>query len=295
MKVKHWLVFILLGAIWSSSFMWIKLALREVSPDVLVAFRVLFGLIFGIIAILIMRIPLPRNFKTWRPILILGITNLAVPFFLISWGEQSVDSSVAAILDSTVPLFTIFIAHFLLDDDKMTLQKIFGLIVGFTGVVILLSKDISSSSGSMLGQAAVIAASVFYAISGVYARKMTQDIPGILRSTGPLLSASLVMWLAVFTAGKNVYLPILEITWIALLFLGVIGSGVAFVLAYYLIHEIGPTRTSMVTYLFPLGGVILGVIFLHEMMTWQLITGGLVIISSLIITNLNTTAKKILT
>ncbi len=273
--------------------MWIKLALREVNPDVLVAFRVFFGLIFGIIVLLIMRIPLPRNIKTWRPILILGITNLAVPFFLISWGERSVDSSVAAILDSTVPLFTIFIAHFLLDDDKMTPQKIFGLLLGFAGVVILLSKDIGSSAGTVLGQTAIIVASVFYAISGVYARKTTQDIPGILRSTGPLLSASVVMWLAVFTTEKNVYIPTLEITWIALLFLGVIGSGVAFILAYYLIHQIGPTRTSMVTYIFPLGGVVLGVIFLHEIITWQLIVGGIFIVLSLMVTNLNVSGKKV--
>ncbi len=274
--------------------MWIKLALREVNPDVLVAFRVLFGLIFCIIVIFIMRVPLPRNIKTWRPILILGVTNLAIPFFLISWGERSVDSSVAAILDSTVPLFTIFIAHFFLDDDKMTLPKIFGLLIGFTGVVILLSKDIGSSAGSAIGQAAIIIASVFYAVSGVYARKSTQNVPGILRSTGPLLSASIVMWLAVLTTGNDVHFPAMGLTWIALLFLGIVGSGLAFILAYYLIHEIGPTRTSMVTYIFPLGGVLLGAIFLHEVLTWQLLLGGLLIVSSLMITNLKPSAKKIL-
>ena len=189
MKLKHWLVFILLGAIWSSSFMWIKLALREVSPSSLVAFRVLFGLLFGIAVIIIQRVRLPKGRKEWLPLLLLGLTNIAIPFYLISWGEKSVDSSVASILDATVPLFTIFIAHYLLKDDKMTLPKILGLIIGFAGVIVLLSKDIGESESTVLGQAAVILASIFYAGSAVYVRRTTQETPSILRSSGPLLSA----------------------------------------------------------------------------------------------------------
>jgi len=294
LKSKHWLAFILLGAIWSSSFMWIKIALQEISPVTLVAFRVVFGLGFGVIVIRILRIKLPREFKSWLPLLILGVTNLAVPFFLISWGEQSIDSSIASILDSTVPLFTIVIAHFMLSDDKMTLQKVLGLLTGFGGVVVLLSKDVGSSSSSILGQAAVVLASLFYAGSGVYVRRATQNIPAILRSMGPLLSASLIMWIVVFTTESPVQVPALELTWISLLFLGVIGSGFAFVLAFYLIHQIGPTRTSMVTYIFPLGGVLLGVAILHEIVTWQLIAGGILIIISLIVANLKPSKKTIL-
>lgn len=273
--------------------MWIKIALNEVSPVVLVSFRVLFGLLFGIAVILIQRIVLPSRFKEWFPLLILGITNIAVPFYLISWGEKSVDSSVAAVLDSTVPLFTIFLAHFLLNDDKMTLPKLLGLIIGFAGVVLLLSKDFgNSSSSTLIGQLAIIVASIFYAGSAVYVRKTTQDVPGILRSTGPLFSASIIMWIAAFISESNIRLPELEMTWISLLFLGVIGSGLAFVLAFYLIHEIGPTRTSMVTYIFPLGGVILGVIFLHEQITWQLISGGALIVLSLFVANRQTLSVR---
>ena len=154
MKLKHWLVFLLLGAIWSSSFMWIKLALQEISPIALVAFRTLFGLLFGIVVIAIQRIAWPRTLKDWTPLLVLGITNIAIPFFLISWGEQSIDSAVASILNATVPLFTILIAHYLLQDDKMTTPKVLGLLMGFAGVVILMSKDIGASLGSLLGQLA---------------------------------------------------------------------------------------------------------------------------------------------
>lgn len=266
--------------------MWIKIALQEISPVTLVAFRVIFGLIFVVGVIIIKRISLPHDLKKWSPLFILGITNIAVPFFLISWGERAVDSSVAAILDSTVPLFTILIAHFLLSDDKMTMPKVTGLLIGFAGVVVLLSKDIHESTGTILGQGAIVLAALFYAGSGVYVRKTTQNVPAVLRSMGPLLSATFIMWIIVLITEKPLRIPDLGLTWISLLFLGVIGSGFAFVLAFYLIHEIGPTRTSMVTYIFPLGGVILGVVFLNELITWQLIAGAILIISSLIVANL---------
>lgn len=265
--------------------MWIKLAIREISPATLVAIRVTLGFLFGIIVIFIRRIKLPSKINDWLPLFLLGITNFAAPFFLISWGEKSVASSVAAILDSTVPLFTIFIAHYFLEDDKLTLQKLLGLFVGFAGVIVLLSKDIGPSSSTVYGEAAVVLASVFYAGSAVFIRKTTQNIPGVLRSTVPMFSASIFMWTTVLLTENRVKLPGLELTWIALLFLGLIGSGLAFLMAFYLIHEIGPTRSTMVTYIFPLGGVLLGVIFLHEQITWQLITGGFLILSSLFIVN----------
>ncbi|MCL5611010.1 MAG: DMT family transporter [Chloroflexi bacterium] len=287
MKPKQWFVFILLGVIWSSSFLWIKIAVQEISPITLVAFRVLFGLLFSVIIILIQRVQVPRDFKTWLPFLILGISNVAIPFFLISWGEQAIDSAVAAILDSTVPLFTIVIAHFLLHDDKMTWPKVIGLMTGFAGVIVLMSKDIGGSPGSVLGQIAVVLACLFYAGSSVYARKSTQEASGLIRGGGPLVSSTAVMWVAAFTIEQPIKIPHLSITWIALLWLGILGSGFAFILNYYLIHEIGPTRTTMVTYVFPLGGVTLGVLFLHELITWQLITGALLIIASLAVANWN--------
>jgi drug/metabolite transporter (DMT)-like permease len=289
LKPKHWFVFILLGAIWSSSFLWIKIAVQEVGPITLVAFRVLFGLLFSVSIILMRREPLPRTFKAWMPFLILGISNVAIPFFLISWGEQAIDSGVAAILDSTVPLFTIVIAHYILNDDKMTVPKVLGLLTGFAGVVILMSKDIGTSVGPLLGQLAVVVACMFYAGSTVYARKSTTEASGIIRGGGPLVSSTAVMWLAVPLLESPVKIPQLPITWVALLWLGILGSGVAFILNYYLIHEIGPTRTTMVTYLFPLGGVILGVAFLHERLSWQLLAGALLIIASLVIANWRST------
>lgn len=288
LKTKHWIAFISLGMIWGSSFLWIKIAVQEIGPITLVAYRVLFGLLFGLIVVFFQRTKWPSSFKEWLPLLVLGMTNIAIPFFLITWGEQVIDSGVASILDATVPLFTILVAHFLLHDDKMTVPKVAGLLMGFAGVVVLMSKDIGASSGSLLGQAAVILACVFYAGSSIYARKFTEDSPAIFRSVGPLISATAVMWLASFFFEAPVKVPDTSLIWIALLWLGILGSGVAFILLYYLIHEIGPTRATMVTYLFPLGGVTLGVIFLHEALTWQVLTGATLIILSLVVANWQT-------
>jgi drug/metabolite transporter (DMT)-like permease len=266
--------------------MWIKIAVQEVTPMLLVAFRALFGLLFGIVVISTQRARLPRDAKSWLPLLVLGLTNIAIPFFLISWGEKSIDSAVASILDATVPLFTILIAHYLLRDDKITLPKALGLLTGFAGVIVLMSKDLAhASTSSLLGQAAVILASVFYAVSSVYARRTTENTSAILRSAGPLISAAGIMWPATILFESPVKMPQLGVTWIALLWLGILGSGLAFLMAYYLLHEIGPTRMTMVTYLFPLGGVTLGVAFLHEQLTWQLLIGGVLILVSLAIAN----------
>lgn len=286
MKAKDWAIFVFLGGIWSSSFLWIKIALQEVGPITLVAYRVLFGLVFGIAVLVIGRVQLPRRAAEWVPVLILGITNVAIPFFLISWGELVIDSAVAAILDATVPLFAIVIAHLTLQDDRITAPKLIGLLLGFAGVVVLMSRDLGASPGSLLGQAAVVLASMFYAASSVYARRTTQRTSNVLRSVGPLVSSTVVMWIAAPFLEGPMHIPQLPLTWVALLWLGILGSGLAFILAYYLIHAIGPTRTTMVTYVFPLGGVTLGVVFLGEQLTQQLIAGGLLILAGLIVANL---------
>lgn len=293
MQPKHWTAFIILGIIWSASFLWIKIALVEIGPNTLVAWRVLFGLLFAGGAVLVQRKAWPRDWAGWSPFFVLGMTSVAIPFFLITWGELSIDSAVAAILNATVPLFTVVIAHQFLHDDKMTVQRVIGLFVGFIGVVVLLSEDLTAGAhSSTLGQGAVILASLFYAVSSVYARKKTQSTPGLVRGAAPLVSATFVMWVIAPVLESPFKIPQLPVTWIAILWLGVLGSGLALILFYYLLHEIGPTRSGMVTYIFPLGGVILGVVFLDEHLSWQLALGALLIISSIIVVNWKKTRPK---
>ena len=177
MKAKHWLVFVTLGAIWSSSFLWIKIGVQDVGPMSLTAFSMLFGAITAVAIGIYQKVEWPRDLRTWVIFGVLGPTSLALPIFLISWGEQTIDSAVASILNATVPLYTILLAHFLLQDDKMTAQKVFGLLIGFAGTIVLLSKDITvGAQSSVVGQAAVILASIFYAGSAVLGRKLTQHV-----------------------------------------------------------------------------------------------------------------------
>ena len=286
MKPKHWVAFIFLGAIWSASFLWIKIAIQEVGPFTLVGFRVGFGALTVILASLFSRTHWPRDRATWVTYSILGLTSVAIPFVLISWGEKTIDSAVASILNASMPLFTIVLAHYILHDDRMTVQKLLGLLVGFGGVVVLLSKDLQpGANNSLLGQAAVILASLFYAGSAVYARLKTGHVPGLVRGGAPLVTASIATWLIIPVVERPVHGPSQFIGWVALLWLGVLGSGLALVLWYYLLHEIGPTRTTLVSYIFPLGGVVLGVIFLGEELTWQLFIGAMLIVASVVVVN----------
>lgn len=286
MKPKHWLVFITLGAIWSSSFLWIKIGVQDIGPMSLTAFRMLFGAITAVAIGVYQKVEWPRDLKTWVIFAILGPASLAFPIFFISWGEQTIDSAVASILNATTPLFTIFIAHFVLQDDKMTLQKVLGLLIGFAGTVVLLSEDLTvGAHSSVIGQAAVILASIFYAGSAVFGRKFTQHVEGTVRGAMFLITSAIFMWIVGPLAEKPFEFPSLPLTWIALLWLGILGSGIAVIMLWYLIHEVGPTRASLVTYLFPVGGVILGVIFLNEHLSWQLLAGTVLIILSLAVVN----------
>lgn len=292
MKLKDWIAFLLIGSIWGSSFLWIKLALREIGPLTLVSFRLLFGIIGLIILLLISKPKLPKSIRMYAGLFFIGIIGNALPYVLITWGEQYIDSSVAAILNSTTPLFTMIIAHLFLTDDKMHLKRVISLIIGFIGVIILVLRDVNLNQMSsslvvytLLGEAAVLLASLCYSTSSVFARGTTKGVPPSVVAFFPLLGADLIMWTITPILDDKFFIPKLPLTWIALLWLGVMGIGVASILYYYLIHSVGPTRTTMVTYIFPVVGLFLGIIFLKEKLDIHLLIGSALIISSIIIVN----------
>ncbi|MGH2582290.1 MAG: DMT family transporter, partial [Anaerolineales bacterium] len=275
MKPKELAAFIALSLAWGSSFFWIKIAVQEVGPFLLVAFRVFFGILaLGLVLLFNWPKGTPDR-RTWQTLLILGITNTALPFVLISWAEQHIDSAVAAILNSSMPLFTLVIAHFTVVDDRMTMQKALGVLVGFLGVLVLTARDLGGDVRmNLLAQGAMIAAVLCYAGSTVFARRNTQDTSPVLRALIPLLSADAVIWTGALLLESPINLPSLPITWGALIWLGIIGSCVAYLLYYYLLHSVGPTRISMVTYMFPVVGIALGVLFLNELLDIYLVLGA---------------------
>jgi drug/metabolite transporter (DMT)-like permease len=286
-RAKDWLVFIILGILWGSSFLWIKIAIQEISPLLLVTLRLTFAIITLTIAAIIARPLWPQGKRLWLALVLFGLINTAIPYFLISWGEQYIDSAVAAILNSSTPLFAMVIAHIFLDDDRITLPRLTGLLIGFVGIVIIVSRDLGQNESGMqyttlllLGQAAVLLASFLYAGSAVFAKRNLEGLSPVVQGLVPIVGASTFLWLLVPIVEDPLSLPELPITWMAIAWLGLLGTGFAFILYFYLIHSVGPTRTTLVTYIFPLVGLVLGVIVLGEKLDLRLVVGaGLIIIS----------------
>ena len=285
MRVREWVAFWLLGTIWGSSFLWIKIAVAEIGPVLLAALRLLFGAA-GLVGIAwMMRQSVPRDRGLLVRYLVLAVLNTALPFALIPWGETRIASGLAAVLNGTTPLFTIVIAHFWLRDEHITRARIAGLLVGFTGVVVLMSHDLSAGADSLWGQAAVLAASCSYAVAATFARRYLRGKPPLVQATVAVCIADAVLWLAVPVAEPSARLPHLPITWLALAWLGVLGSSVAYLLYYYLIQAWGATRATVVTYVYPVIGLLLGVAFLGEALNVRVVAGTLLVVSGIAVAN----------
>ncbi len=291
MKTKDWVIFWGLGGIWGTSFLWIKIAVGDVTPLVLVSFRTLFASL-GLAAILLFNhkdVPAWKELRLRLPdFVVLGVCNIAIPWALISWGQQFIDSGIASILNSAMPLFTIILAPLMIKEERITLPKVVGLVTGFIGVMALMLPSIRGGwNDNLFGQAACLLATVFYAFSTVYARKKGQGLPPTLQAFLQISTGTVLVWLITFGVEGMPKLPTTPITWLALVWLGLLGSCLAYIFYFYLLHRIGPMRVSLVTYVPPLIGVLLGILFLGEGFYWQAILGAVLILSGISIVNLD--------
>jgi drug/metabolite transporter (DMT)-like permease len=287
MSFVEWALFVGLGLLWGTSFMWIKIALEDVGPFTLVAWRLLFGVLGMVLVLLFRRVRWPRQARTWLNLAVLGLINNALPFLLISWGELTVDSAVASVINSTVPLFTLIIAHVMLDDDRMTMSRIGGLTLGFLGVLLLMSRDFNAESltTGLLGQVAILVAALSYGAGGVFARRTLRQVDPVLQAAVPLLVADLAIWPLAYSFEPGSLVPTAGLTWASLMWLGLLGSCVAYLIYFVLLHRVGPTRTTTVTYIVALLGVILGVVILGERLDWRLVLGALIVVSGIALVN----------
>lgn len=289
MSLKNWLKFIALGLVWGSSFFWIKIGLQEVGPFTVVFFRVFFALLGLTAFFLLNRRRLPLH--AWRLYLFLGAINVAIPFVLVSWSEKHITSGMASILNSMQPLTTSLIAAIFIKEEKLTIQRIAGLVLGFSGVLVLMSDKLSGEAiNQTFGIIAMVIAVFCYGSSGVFARIHNRGVRPEDQALGQFLIGIALIIPAMLTIESPFALPVRPVSYLAFAWLGLLGSFFAAITWYALLDEIGPSRVSMTTYMFPLVGVLLGAIILHEAVDWRVVVGGMMILGAIVIVN---SGKKI--
>jgi drug/metabolite transporter (DMT)-like permease len=280
--MSRWLppgAFILLGLIWGSSFLWIKIAIDEIPPATLVAYRMSLGAL-GLLAFLAVRreltVPWGRQLV---PLAILGAINTALPIFLISWGEQFIDSGTAAVLNSLVPIFSLIIAGTLLRTEPVTWLRAVGLLIGFGGAALLASRELAlrGDLAGLIGSLAVVVAAISYAVGASFAKYRIRDAPRFAVAAWSVVFAALYMWAVALVADGGVRVPAQADTIVAVLWLGILGSFIAYLCYFFLIEELGATLTTMVSYVFPVVGVSLGVVALGEVLDWRLVLGTILV------------------
>jgi drug/metabolite transporter (DMT)-like permease len=284
-----WFLFVLLGFFWGSSYLFIKIGVEAgLPPFTLITLRLLFGFILLATVVAVAREPLPRDPKTYGHLIVMGAVNIAIPFSLITWAELTVDSALAAILTAPVPLFVIVIAAIFLRDERITINRLAGLAVGFIGVAILVGFDPAEvAAGNLAGEIALIGATLSYACGAVYARRnihgLRPMIPAVFQVGFALTMVSVLAF--VFERPIDVVSRITPEALFAVVWLGILGSGLAYLLFFRTLGRWGATRTSMVAYLLPVFGIALGVYFRNEPLTIPLLVGTALVIGGVALVN----------
>jgi drug/metabolite transporter (DMT)-like permease len=282
----EWLVFLALGFAWGSSYLFIKIGVETLTPFTLVAARTGIGALVLALVMLLTREQLPRERSAYGNLLVVALLGIVIPFSLITWGEQTIDSGLAAILNGTVPLFVILLAAFVLADEPVTINRLVGLVVGFVGVVVLTSPSLQSGFGGELpGELALMGASVSYAGAGVYARAAVKGIAPLPSAFLEVGFAFLIMLVLAFGFERPLATTLDWQSVLAVAWLGLVGSGLAFLAFFFLLGKWGATRTATVAYLLPIVAVILGVVVRREPVTLPILAGMALIIGGVALAN----------
>ena len=273
------LTLVTLALIWGSSFLWIKIALRGIPPVHITAMRLVLGAVVLVGYARFRRAALPRGGALWRHLFVAALFANVVPYLLFAYGEQEVDSAVAGVLNATTPLWTVLIAVVVGLERRPGARKAVGLLLGFAGAVLIFEPWRSGSEPMSAGGVACLAAAASYAVSYVY---MTRFLAGtgptpLALSAGQLTAASALSCAALPFAGWRDVVPRPDAVG-ALVVLGVLGTGIAYVLNYRLIRDGGASSAAVVTYLIPVVAVILGVLTLGETLPPPVIVGMVVVL-----------------
>lgn len=273
-----------LGCVWGASFLFIKIIVEETAPVTLVAGRLTLATL-PLLVILALRRPAIVAPRTIIPkAVVTAVFATALPFFLISTAEQHIDSGIAAVLNSTMPLWTALLSVAFLPHERLSNTALLGLAIGFGGVLVLTGSDLRHvTDSSFLGQVAVVVAAFSYGSALVFARaKLAREDPVLVTGLQVGIGA-LIMWPVAFAVNGGA--PNLDVglkAWLAWLTLGFLGTGVAYIAYYWLIAEIG-VLVSTVTYIQPVVGLCLGALVLHEAFGLNVVAGAALIILGVIV------------
>ena len=276
-KTLDYFLLVLLAFIWASAFFNIKIATYSYGPLTIAFLRIFFGAIPVILLCYFKKIKIEAFSKDWHWFAAIGIINLVIPFFLIAYGVQKVQSNLAAILMASTPLSASLLAHFFTSNEKINLTKSVGVLVGFSGIVFLFSDNILINSENFTSAILILCGSTFYVIGGL----LTLKISGKRNEN---VTASILIW------GSIVLLPIsllIEHPWnfsprldstISLIYLGIFSTGIAWLLRFYILKHNGLVFQAQVAYLIPIFGVILGFLILNEEITQKVIVSMIAVI-----------------
>lgn len=267
MTPGEWGLLLFLALLWAGSYLYNVFALADVPPVSVVAFRVGVGALILYVALKLTGASMPTDPKIWAAFSFMGLINNAIPFSLIAWSQTMIPSGLASILNATTPLFTVLAAQFLTRDEHMTPARVTGVIIGIVGVAILIGADALAGAGDHIpGELACLAGSMLYALSAIFGRRFSRmGIPPMTAATGQITAAAVLMVPVALLIDQPWTLPMPgPAAWSGLLALAALSTGLAYIVFYRILATAGSVNLMLVTFLVPVGAVILGSIVLGE-------------------------------
>jgi len=265
-KALDYMLLTILALVWASAFFNIKIATYSYGPITIAFLRSFFGTIPLVLICYLRKIKIEAFSKDWYWFAAIGIINLVIPFFLIAYGVQKVQSNLAAILMASTPLTAAVLAHFFTSNEKINLVKSVGILVGFSGIVFLFFDEILINENNFFSAFLILFGSCFYVVGGVLTLRISNK-------KNENVTASICIWATLFLFPISMFIeqpwnltPRLDST-ISLIYLGVFSTGIAWLLRFYILKKNGLVFQAQVAYLIPIFGVILGFIFLKEEIT----------------------------
>ena len=268
----------LLGCVWGSSFLPIKIAVFETGPMLLVFLRVIASLVPLLLYMFLRGIPFPKNRFDWSLLFVMSLLNTVVPFILLSWAGLHIASGVMALIMGLGPFLALFVSHWTTTDDKLSTNKLICMLIGFCGLAVIVGGDaFSGLSVNLLGDLAVAGAITCYVLATAMVRKLRSTAKEAMATSNMLISAVLLLPVMAVIDHPPVSSLSLE-AWLAILYLGAVTTGIGYILRYHMVLTVGQSFTSMGSYIMPIMGVALGVMFLDEPLTLNLVIAlGLVL------------------